>query len=88
MDFRSGHLRTRYERRRKDSQSTEWKQPERRQAGLAVIRWKNVDGSESAGHPLPRAQAEAVVRALAEQYPQSTFWLEVPPALDDTQRYR
>jgi len=88
MDVRSGRLRTRYERRRKGRQTGEWGQPERRQSNLAVIRWKNVDGTESAGHPLPWAHAEALVRAFARQYPGTTFWLEVPPALDDTHRYR
>src|SRR5262245_66442695 len=87
MDVRSGRLRNLHDRRRKDGQTTEWKHPDRRQASLVVIRWKDVDGSESAGHPLPRAHAEALLRAFQGQYPQPTFWLEVPPALDATYRY-
>jgi hypothetical protein len=30
----------------------------------------------------------ALLRAFIGQYPEPTFWLEVPPALDDTFRYR
>jgi hypothetical protein len=55
---------------------------------MAVIRWKNVDGTETAGYPLPRAHAEALLRAFETQYPLPTFWLEVPPALDDKARFR
>ena len=60
---------------------------ERRQA-LSVIRWRDVDGRESWGHALPAAQAEALLRAFERQFPVLTFWLEVPPALDDRVRYR
>lgn len=88
MDFRSGRARDRRERRQKDRPQATWGQAERRQPGLAVIRWRNADGTESAGHPLPRAHAEALLRAFERQYPVPTFWLEVPPALDDTARYR
>jgi hypothetical protein len=63
-------------------------QPDRRQSNLAVIRWKDVDGTEFGGHPLPRAHAEALLSAFVNQYPLPTFWLEVPPALDDAIRYR
>src|SRR5262245_42868572 len=87
MDHRAGHARERRERRGKGGQATDWGQPDRRQSGLVVIRWKDVDGTESSGHPLPRAHAEALLRAFQGQYPQPTFWLEVPPALDDTHRY-
>jgi hypothetical protein len=69
MDFRSG--RPRYRRRRTD----------RRPPALAVIRWKHADGTEAAGHPLPRAQAEALLKAFEAQFPEPTFWLDVPPAL-------
>ena len=58
-------------------------QPERRQPALALIRWKNRDGSEGTGHPLPRAHAEALLRAFEQQFPVPTYWLEVPPALAD-----
>ena len=88
MDFRVGRPRTRYERRRKDRQTTDWGPLDRRRSSLAVIRWKNADGTEATGHPLPRAHAEALLRAFEKRYPQPTFWLEVPPALDDTHRYR
>ena len=88
MDFRAGRPRTRYERRRKDGQTTDRGALDRRQSSLAVIRWKNADGTESAGHPLARPHAEALLRAFARHYPQPTFWLEVPPVLDDTYRYR
>ena len=88
MDFRSGHLRSRHERRRTDGQRSDWQGVDRRQSDLAVIRWKNIDGTESSGHPLPRAHAEALLRAFKTQYPSPTFWLEIPPALDDTYRYR
>jgi hypothetical protein len=88
MDFRAGHLRTRSERRRKGGQKPDWLPWDRRQSDLAVICWKNVDGTESSGHPLPRAHAEALLRAFVGQYPLPSFWLEVPPALDDTLRYR
>ena len=88
MDFRAGHLRTRIERRRKDVQPADWGAADRRQSSLAVIHWKNVDGTESSGHPLPRPHAEALLRAFVKQYPSPTFWLEIPPALDDAFRYR
>ena len=96
MDFRSGRPRIRHERRRKDHQTASpgnglpaaLAQPERRQSNLAVIRWKDVDGTESCGHPLPRAHAEALIKAFVGQYPLPTFWLEIPPALDDAIRYR
>jgi hypothetical protein len=78
MDFRAGRPRTNLRRRR-----TDHKLP-----ALAVIRWKHADGTESAGHPLPRAHAEALLRAFQEQFPGPTFWLEVPAALsgDPTDR--
>jgi hypothetical protein len=88
MDYRAGHLRTRSERRRQGGPKPDWLQFDRRQSNLAVICWKNGDGTESSGHPLPRAHAEALLRAFVVQYPVPTFWLEVPPALDDTLRYR
>jgi hypothetical protein len=88
MDFRAGRLRARHERRQKDRQPSPWKQADRRQSGLSVIRWKNVDGTESASHPLPRVHAEALLLAFEKQYPLPTFWLEVPPALDEATRYR
>jgi hypothetical protein len=50
---------------------------------LAVIRWRHADGTEAAGHPLPREHAEALLRAFEEQFPLPTFWLEIPPALSD-----
>jgi hypothetical protein len=81
MDFRAGHLRTRSERRRTDSPRPEGVQWERRESEMAVICWKTGDGTESSGHPLPRAQAEALLRAFVGHYPLPTFWLEVPPAL-------
>jgi hypothetical protein len=88
MDFRAGHLRTRCERRKKDRDPSHWVQADRRQSDLLVIHWKSPDGTESSGHPLPRAHAEALLRAFVGQCPLSTFWLEVPPALDDMLRYR
>lgn len=48
-----------------------------------MIRWKNPDGSEEAGHPLPRAHAEALLRAFQSQFPVPTFWLEIPATLGD-----
>ncbi len=81
MDFRAGHLRTRSERRRKDGPKPDGVQWERRESALAMICWKNADGTEWSGHPLPRAHAEALLRAFVGQYPLPTFWLEVPPAL-------
>jgi len=87
MDFRAGYSRTRQERRRKDSDQAGWGGADRRQP-LAEIRWKNADGTVSGGHPLPRAHAEALLRAFMRQYPEPTFWLEVPPALDETIRFR
>ena len=88
MDFRSGHLRTRCERRRKGGQKPDWLVWDRRQSDLAVICWKGADGTQSSGHPLPRAHAEALLRAFVGQYPLPTFWLEMPPALDDSLQYR
>ena len=70
-DFRSGRPRSRRRRRR-----TDLKPP-----ALAVIRWKNADGTESAGHPLPQVHAEALLRAFEAQFPLPTFWLEVPSPL-------
>ncbi len=81
MDFRSGRPRDRHERRLKDGRIAAGRQPERRQPALALIRWRNVDGTESAGHPLPDVHAEALARAFAGYFPRSTFWLDVPPAL-------
>ena len=71
MDFRAGRPRTTFRRRR-----TDHKLP-----ALAVIRWKHADGTEAAGHPLPREHAEALLRAFQAQFPKPTFWLEDPPAL-------
>ena len=88
MDFRSGHPRIRYERRRKDNQTASPEQPDRRQSNLVVSRWRDADGTESCGHPLPRAHAEALLKAFVGQYRLPTFWLEIPPALDDAIRYR
>jgi hypothetical protein len=65
----------------------DWPDRDRRQSRLAVICWKNQDGTQSAGHPLPRAHAEALLRAFQQHYPLSAYWLEVPPALDDSARY-
>lgn len=56
-------------------------QEDRRQASLMVIRWTNADGSESEGHPLPRPQAEALLRAFREHFPRLVFRLEVPGPL-------
>jgi len=64
-----------------DRRQTDRGQPDRRQSGLAIIRWKNPDGTETAGHPLPHAHAEALLRAFREQFPLPMFWLEVPPVL-------
>jgi hypothetical protein len=71
MDFRSGRPRSPRRRRHTDS-----KLP-----SLAVIRWRNADGTEAAGHPLPRPHAEALLRAFEAQFPEPTFWLEAPSAL-------
>lgn len=71
MDFRSGCPRSRFTRRRTDHVPPT----------LGVICWKHADGSRMAGHPLPRAQAEALLRAFEEHFPVPTFWLEAPPAL-------
>jgi hypothetical protein len=73
MDFRSGRPRSPRRRRHTD----------RKLPALAVIRWKNADGTEAAGHPLPRAHAEALLRAFEAQFPVPTFWLEVPSPLQD-----
>jgi hypothetical protein len=81
MDFRAGHFRVRHERRHADQGQPPPGQPDRRQSGLLVIRWRNLDGTESGGHPLPRAQAEALLRAFQDQFPRPRYWLEVPPAL-------
>jgi hypothetical protein len=81
MDYRAGHLRVRHERRRADQGQPPPGQPDRRQSGLLVIRWRNVDGTESGGHPLPRAQAEALLRAFQDHFPRSSYWLEVAAAL-------
>jgi hypothetical protein len=87
MDFRAGHQRARYERRAKDRQAADRGPAERREAPLAVIRWRNKDGTEAGGHPLPRQHAEALLRAFQSQFPLPSFWLETPPALDDAVRY-
>ena len=79
MDFRSG--RPRVERRVRDRRQTERGGPDRRESRLAVIRWTNPDGTESVGHPLPRAHAEALLLAYQRQFPLPTFWLEIPPPL-------
>ena len=50
-----------------------------------VIRWKNLDGTESAGHPLPSTHAQALLRAFQEHFPTPNFWLETPPSLTDFQ---
>lgn len=81
MDFRAGYPRTRSERRQKDGPRPDGVQWDRRQSDLAMICWKTADGTESSGHPLPRAHAEALLRAFEGQYPSPSFWLEVPPAL-------
>jgi hypothetical protein len=81
MDYRSGYVRVRPERRRAEQGQPPPGQPERRQPGLVAIRWRNLDGSESAGHPLPRAHAEALLRAFQSHFPRPSYWLEVPPAL-------
>ena len=73
MDFRAGRPRTTHRRR-----ATDLKLP-----ALAVIRWKHADGTEAAGHPLPRAHAEALLRAFQAQFPLPTFWREVPFVLLD-----
>jgi hypothetical protein len=78
MDFRAGRPRTTHRRRATD----------RRLPALAVIRWKHADGTEAAGHPLPRAHAEALLRAFQAQFPLPTFWLEVPAALSDDPSHR
>lgn len=88
MDFRAGYPRTRSERRRKDGPRPDGVQWDRRHSDLAVICWKGADGTQSSGHPLPRAHAEALLRAFVGQYPLPTFWLEVPPALDVSLQYR
>jgi hypothetical protein len=75
MDFRSGRPRERLERRRKD-----------RQSDLVVIRWKGSDRTESAGHPLQRAHAEALLRAFEQLFRSAKYWLELPPAFDDWAR--
>ena len=87
MDYRSGRPRVRYERRQKGRQQV-LPEADRRQFTLTVIRWKNPDGTESAGHPLPRAHAEALLRAFERHFPSPAYWLEIPPALDDAARYR
>lgn len=71
MDFRSGRPRSRFTRRRTDQKPS----------ALAVICWKHADGTRMAGHPLPRDQAEALMRAFEEHFPVPTFWLELPPAM-------
>jgi hypothetical protein len=81
MDHRAGHLRVRPERRRAAQGQPPPGQPDRRQSALVAIRWRNRDGTESAGHPLPRAHAEALLRAFQDQFPRPSYWLEVPPAL-------
>jgi hypothetical protein len=81
MDFRSGRPRPRVERRLKDRRRTSRGTADRRQARLAVIHWTNPDGTESAGHPLPRDHAEALLRAFQKTFPLPTFWLEIPPPL-------
>jgi len=73
MDFRSGRPRSLRRRRHTD----------RKLPPLALIRWKNADGTEVSGHPLPRPHAEALLRAFEAQFPVPTFWLEVPAALKD-----
>ena len=81
MDHRAGHPRNHYERRRDPSAPPPSGQPDRRQPALAVIHWKNTDGSESEGHPLPRLHAEALLRAFQSYFPRPSFWLDSPPAL-------
>ena len=71
MDFRPGRPSSPFRRRR-----TDLKLP-----ALAVIRWRNADGTEASGHPLPRPHAEALLRAFQAQFPVPRFWLEVPPLL-------
>lgn len=88
MDFRAGYPRTRSERRRKDGPRPDGVQWDRRHSDLAVICWKSADGTQSSGHPLPRAHAEALLRAFEGQYPLPTFWLEIPPVLDVSLQYR
>ena len=69
-----------HDRRRGDRRQANRGGIEPRQAGLAVIHWKNLDGTEASGQPLPLAHAEALLRAFESQFPRSTFWLETPPA--------
>jgi hypothetical protein len=73
MDFRPGRPSSPFRRRR-----TDHKLP-----ALAVIRWRNADGTEASGHPLPRTHAEALLRAFQAQFPVPQFWLEVPTHLTD-----
>ena len=86
MDFRSGRPRKRVERRRANRPLAERVKIDRREGGLAVIRWMNADGTESAGHPLPRPHAEALLRAFQQHFPLPQYWLEVPPALAQRER--
>ena len=83
MDFRAGRWRVRTERRHADDGQPPPGQPERRQSGLLAIRWRNLDGTESGGHPLPRAHAEALLRAFQDHFPRPSYWLEVPPPLGE-----
>ncbi len=48
-----------------------------------MIRFKDPDGIESAGPPLQRAHAEALVRAFRVLYTQPEFGLDVPPTFLD-----
>ena len=83
MDFRTDGPRDEHDRRRGDRRKTDRGGVDRRTAGLAVIHWKSLDGTEASGHPLALAHAEALLRAFQSQFPLPLFWLETPPALDD-----
>jgi hypothetical protein len=47
---------------------------------LLVVRWRNGDGTQSAGCALPAAHADALCRAFQAFYPRQSFWVEPPPA--------
>jgi hypothetical protein len=47
---------------------------------LMVVRWRNEDGTQSAGCALPPEHAKALAVAFQHFYPRQEFWVEPPPA--------